>query len=86
MAVKRSDFDRSLKLEYKVLQELDKGILQKVLAEKYSITKNPITKRKKNRGESLECYETSLDLNFFSRLPSRKKTDYLRLFPFRLFP
>ena len=33
-------FDRSLKLEYKVFQELDKGILQKVLAEKYSIQKN----------------------------------------------
>ena len=52
MAAKRSNFDRSLKLEYEMLQELDKGILKKVLAEKYSIPKNTITKRKKNKGKS----------------------------------
>ena len=62
MAEKCSHSDRSLKLKYKVLQELHKGTPQKDLAEKYSILKNTISTWKKNRAKILACYEKGLDL------------------------
>ena len=52
---------QSLKLKYEVLQELDKGALQKDFAEKYSIPKNTILTWKKNRAKLLACYEKGSD-------------------------
>ena len=62
MAAKSSHSDRSLKLKYEVLQELDKETPQKDLAEKYSIPKKAktISTWKKNRAKILACYEKRL--------------------------
>ena len=50
MAAKQSHSDRSLKVKYKVLQELEKGASQKDLAQKYAIPPNTIsTWKKKNK-------------------------------------
>ena len=61
IAGKRSLSEISLKLKYKVLQELDKGTPQKDLAETFSFPKNAISTWKNNWAKILACYEKGLD-------------------------
>ena len=44
-----------------MLQDLDKVTFQKILAEKYSTSKNTILTWKKNRANILACYEKGFD-------------------------
>ena len=61
MAGKRLHSDISLKVKYKVLQELEKGASQKDLAQKYAIVPNTISTWKKNKNKIFESYKKRLN-------------------------
>ena len=57
----KANSGRSLKVKYEVLQELEKGVSQKDLAQKYAIPSNTISTWKKNKNKIFESYEKRLN-------------------------
>ena len=57
---KQRRIDKSYKIKYKTLKELEKGIPHKDVAQMFQVPKNTLSTWKKNKEKIYKCYESGL--------------------------
>ena len=57
---KQRRIDKSCKIKYKALKELEKGIAHKDVAQMFQVPKNTLPTWKKNKEKIYKCYESGL--------------------------
>ena len=60
VSTKRQRTEKSMKVKYEALKELEKGVPHKDVAARFGVPKNTLSTWKKNKAKIIESYESGL--------------------------